>query len=189
MIPDNSEELRVLAGEYVLGVLDARETSEVAAALAINSELRRAVAFSEDQLHPLSSLATSAEPPPGTWQAIEVRIRTNASKPVAHSFWTNLALWRWSTAGFRCRGACSLDGCYVRARAEPCGHPSPPAARSGKLDSNCRPLWLGPACGYDCDATTRPSLRALGHCPWGGATAIARCDLPEWGAKAVSTTA
>ena len=100
MIPDNSEELRVRAGEYVLGVLDAHETNEVAAALAINSELRRAVAFWEEQLHPLSNLAASAEPPPGTWQAIEVRIRANAAKPVAHSFWTNLALWRWSTAGF-----------------------------------------------------------------------------------------
>src|SRR5262249_61851213 len=99
MIPDNSEELRVLAGEYVLGVLDAHEKNEVAAALAINGELRRAVAFWEEQLHPLSSLAASAEPPAGTWQAIEVRIRTNAAKPVAHSFWTNLALWRWSTAG------------------------------------------------------------------------------------------
>jgi anti-sigma-K factor RskA len=91
MIPDNSEELRVRAGEYVLGVLDAHETNEVAAALAINSELRRAVAFWEEQLHPLSSLAISAEPPPGVWQAIEVRIRTNAAKPLAHSFWTNLA--------------------------------------------------------------------------------------------------
>ena len=88
------------AGEYVLGVLDAHETNEVAAALAINSELRRAVAFWEEQLHPLSSLAASAEPPPGTWQAIEMRIRTTAAKPAAHSFWTNLALWRWSTAGF-----------------------------------------------------------------------------------------
>src|SRR5262249_59429575 len=94
MIPDNSEELSVLAGEYVLGVLDARESGEVAAALAINAELRRAVAFWEEQLHPLSSLAASAEPPPGTWQVIEVRIRTNAAKAVAHSFWTNLALWR-----------------------------------------------------------------------------------------------
>jgi len=34
------------------------------------------------------------------WQAIEARISTNTTKPVAKSFWTNLALWRWSTAGF-----------------------------------------------------------------------------------------
>ena len=86
MIPDNSEELRVLAGEYVLGVLDAHETNEVAAALAINSELRRAVAFWEEQLHPLSSLAASAEPPPGTWQAIEARIRTKTASRLPGAF-------------------------------------------------------------------------------------------------------
>ena len=105
MIPDNSEELRVLAGEYVLGVLDADEADEVAAALAVNAELRRAVVFWERRLHPLSSLAISAEPPSGTWQAIEARIRTKTAKPVAKSFWTNLALWRWSTAGFAAAAA------------------------------------------------------------------------------------
>jgi len=105
MIPDNSEELRVLAGEYVLGVLDAREADEVAAALAVNAELRRAVVFWETRLHPLSSLAISAEPPSGTWQAIEARLRTKTAKPVAKSFWTNLALWRWSTAGFAAAAA------------------------------------------------------------------------------------
>ena len=105
MIPDNSEELSVLAGEYVLGVLDAHESGEVAAALAINAELRRAVAFWDERFHPLSSLAASPEPPPDTWQAIEARIRTKTAKPVAKSFWTNLALWRWSTAGFAAAAA------------------------------------------------------------------------------------
>jgi len=105
MIPDNSEELRVLAGEYVLGVLDAHEADEVAAALAVNAELRRAVVFWERWLHPLSSLAISADPPSGTWQAIEARIRTKTAKPVAKSFWTSLALWRWSTAGFAAAAA------------------------------------------------------------------------------------
>jgi len=105
MIPDNSEELSVLAGEYVLGLLDAHEADEVAAALAVNAELRRAVVFWEGRLHPLSSLAVSAEPPSGTWQAIEARIRTRTAKPVARSFWTNLALWRWSTAGFAAAAA------------------------------------------------------------------------------------
>ena len=105
MIPDNSEELSVLAGEFVLGVLDAHESDEVAAALAVNAELRRAVVFWERRLHPLSSLAISAEPPSGTWQAIEARIRTKTAKPVTKSFWTNLALWRWSTAGFAAAAA------------------------------------------------------------------------------------
>src|SRR5271169_5727141 len=105
MIPENSEELHVLAGEYVRGVLDAGEAGEVAAALASNAELRRAVSFWEEQLHPLSSLATSADPPAGSWQAIEARIAVPAPKPVAPRFWDSIALWRWSTAGFAAAAA------------------------------------------------------------------------------------
>jgi len=86
MIPDNSEELCVLAGEYVLGLLDAHEADEVAAALAVNAELRRAVVFWEGRLHPLSSLAISAEPPSGTWQAIEARIRTKTASRLPGAF-------------------------------------------------------------------------------------------------------
>jgi anti-sigma-K factor RskA len=105
MIPENSEELHVLAGEYVLGVLDADEAGEVAAALASNAELRRAVTLWEEQLHPLSSLAASADPPAGSWQAIEARIGAPAPKPVAPRFWDRIALWRGSTAGFAAAAA------------------------------------------------------------------------------------
>jgi anti-sigma-K factor RskA len=105
MIPDDRDELHALAGEFVLGVLEANEASEVAVALATNAELRHAVAFWEEQLHPLSGLTSPTEPPPGTWQAIEARITELAPKAVAPSFWNNLALWRWSTAGLAAAAA------------------------------------------------------------------------------------
>lgn len=105
MIPGDRDELHALAGEFVLGVLGANDASEVAAALATNAELRRAVAFWEEQLHPLSELISPAEPPPGTWQAIEARITKPAPKPAAPSFWNNLALWRWSATGFAAAAA------------------------------------------------------------------------------------
>jgi anti-sigma-K factor RskA len=105
MIPENSEDLHTLAGEYVLGVLDEEDASEVAAALAANPELRRAVTFWEEQLHPLLTVTPPVEPPPGTWQAIEARIAQTASKPTGMPFWNSLALWRWSTAGFAAAAA------------------------------------------------------------------------------------
>src|SRR5215471_20791281 len=74
MIPENPDDLYALAGEYVLGVLDEAEASEVEGALDSNIELRRAVTFWEEQLHPLSKLAGPADPPPGAWEAIEARI-------------------------------------------------------------------------------------------------------------------
>src|SRR5262249_45493001 len=39
-------------------------------------------------------------PPPGTWDAIEARITRPTPGPSASRLWDNIALWRWSTAGF-----------------------------------------------------------------------------------------
>ena len=105
MIPENPEDLHVLAGEYVLGVLDEPDATEVAEALTTNIDLRRAVTFWEEQLNPLSELASPTLPPPGTWEAIEARITKPASKPIAPPFWERVALWRWSTAGFAAAAA------------------------------------------------------------------------------------
>jgi anti-sigma-K factor RskA len=108
MIPENPDDLHILAGEYVLGVLDETDASEVAGALATNIKLRRAVTFWEEQLHPLSELVSPAEPPPGTWEAIEARITKPIPKSAASRLWDNIALWRWSTAGFAAAAAASL---------------------------------------------------------------------------------
>jgi anti-sigma-K factor RskA len=105
MIPEDPDDLHMLAGEYVLGVLDASEASEVAGALASNTELRRAVTFWEEQLHPLSELAAPADPPLGVWEAIEARITRPVPKPPAPHPWVNILLWRWSTAGFAAAAA------------------------------------------------------------------------------------
>jgi anti-sigma-K factor RskA len=104
-IPENPEELRILAGEYVLGVLDAAEAEEVAAALPANDELRGAVGFWREQLHPLSALAAPAAPPPEVWDAIEARLGASAATPATPGFWGSLALWRTATAGFAAAAA------------------------------------------------------------------------------------
>jgi anti-sigma-K factor RskA len=105
MIPENPDDIHILAGEYVLGVLDETDASEVAGALATNFELRRAVAFWEERLHPLSDLAAPVEPPFRVWEAIAARITRPAPKPAAPRLWDNLLLWRWFTAGFAAASA------------------------------------------------------------------------------------
>ena len=96
MIPVDRQELDILAGEYVAGVLDAEAAREVETALAGNGELREMVAAWERRLHPLTRLAGDAEPPPDLWTRIAVRLDAGAA-PASHRARNMLALWRWST--------------------------------------------------------------------------------------------
>jgi len=108
MIPTDREELDVLAGEYVLGVLDQAQAQEIALSLATNAVLRDAVAFWEQQLHPLSALAAEADPPPGLWDVVAARLdRPAPARSTAH-LWKSAAPWRWSTAGFAAAAAALL---------------------------------------------------------------------------------
>jgi anti-sigma-K factor RskA len=95
MIPAEPDELNVLAGEYVLGLLDDAAAREIDAALGENAALREAVAFWQEQLHPLAALAPAAEPPPELWDKIARRIE---SAPRQRRLWQSLALWRGATA-------------------------------------------------------------------------------------------
>lgn len=115
MIPEEPEQLHLLSGEYVLGVLDRAAADEVEAALATHSELRRAVAFWENRLHGLAALASPAEPPAGTWEAISARLETSAQKipirlattrPAPKPLWNSIGVWRWSTAAAGALAAC-----------------------------------------------------------------------------------
>jgi anti-sigma-K factor RskA len=92
MIPGTPQELDILAGEYVLGVLEPEAAREVEAALPHHEELRRAIAFWQERLAPLAALAAPAEPPPESWQRIESRL--DAPAAIVPSLWRSLALWR-----------------------------------------------------------------------------------------------
>lgn len=98
MIPyDDRDALSALAGEYVLGVLDVDRRHEIEAALAVNAELREAVAFWDVHLAPLSGLAVPADPPADTWERISARLALSGRHLPA--WWHEPAPWRWATLG------------------------------------------------------------------------------------------
>jgi len=105
MIPQKPDDLHVLAGEYVLGVLDPSDAGGIEAALATDAALRRAVAFWEEKLHPLSVLAPPAEPPAAAWDGIAARLDGPARKARVAQRWNRPAPWRWATAGFAAAAA------------------------------------------------------------------------------------
>jgi len=142
MIPADRDELNILAGEYVLGTLEADAVREIEAALPGNAELRRAVAFWEERLHPLSHLAQPTAPPPQAWNRIAARL--DGAKPMraAPRLWQSAALWRWTTAAATAAAACLA--LYI-AIAPPAAAPSFVAVlRSPQQD---QPAWVATAGG------------------------------------------
>ncbi|MFT8243913.1 anti-sigma factor domain-containing protein [Roseomonas sp. BN140053] len=89
------EEREVLAGEYVLGALDARAAAAVERALPGDPELRAAVAQWENDLAPLLAAMPAMEPPPELWERIDASLRLEQlAAGVARRRAPRLGLWR-----------------------------------------------------------------------------------------------
>jgi anti-sigma-K factor RskA len=73
-LPNDAAGREAMAGEYVLGTLDARNAARVTVAMQSDPAWREAVAAWEDRLAPLAALARPEAPPPNVWDRIETRI-------------------------------------------------------------------------------------------------------------------
>ena len=73
-LPADAAGRDALAGEFVLGTLDARTVARVTLAMQADPEWRQAVEGWEDRLAPLTILARPEPPPPNVWDRIETRI-------------------------------------------------------------------------------------------------------------------
>ena len=84
---------RVIAAEYVLGVLGAEERREVEPRLMHEPALAAEVAFWEERLGVLADAVAPVTPPQHTWSQIEAAIASpQATQPA--SLWQDLAFWR-----------------------------------------------------------------------------------------------
>jgi len=119
MIPTDPAEREALAGEYVLGTLDAREARAVERALETDAALREAVAAWERRLAPLTEFALPEAPPPGLWDRIATALegeRPAAPVPVARR---PSGLWRAWALGATAVAAGLAAFLAVRPAPEP----------------------------------------------------------------------
>jgi anti-sigma-K factor RskA len=195
------EERDALAGEYVLGTLEAAAAAEVERALAAgDAELREAVERWEARLAPLTALAPEETPPPGLWQRIEAALppRPDAVAPSprqapeprrASRWWADP--WRWFALGSSAVAAGLAGLLLTRPPAEA-------PLMTVLLTSRDQPAWLveaEPGGALRLAAVNRqpvPSDRVMQL--WAlpqGATAPTSLGLisPEAGQYSVSTTA
>lgn len=105
MDDDSGDAVQALAGEYVLGTLDAAQRHAVAQRLHYEPALRAAVQAWEMRLQPLTALVAPVSPSPAVWTRIAASIRpknvSTSAPPVRWWHWHSLALWRGLTgAGF-----------------------------------------------------------------------------------------
>jgi anti-sigma-K factor RskA len=137
MIPTDPQERDMLAGEYVLGTLDARAAAEVAGALAEDAPLRAAVAAWEARLAPLTRLALPEAPPPDLWDRIEGSLPSGAAPvraPAEMQTWGR-RLWQGWAIGSSALAA-GLAAFIVLRPAEP------PRLTTVLLTQRDQPAWV-----------------------------------------------
>ncbi|CAH0293130.1 anti-sigma factor domain-containing protein [Roseomonas sp. CECT 9278] len=139
MIPTDRAERDAMAGEYVLGTLDAHEAREVAQAMATDAELRALVEAWEARLAPLTVLALPEAPPPGLWERIE-RALGGAAPAVSAPAARPSGFWRFWAMGASAVAA----GLAVFLLVRPV--PQPPLM-TVLLTQQDQPAWLVEADG------------------------------------------
>jgi anti-sigma-K factor RskA len=110
IIPE--DEGRVLAAEYVLGVLSAEERRAVETRMAEQASFAREVAEWEERLGGMASYVPPATPPAQTWLRIQASLGEQPYGDGARqrSMWQNLAFWRALTVGTSTFAAACLAG-------------------------------------------------------------------------------
>ena len=96
-------DVQTLAGEYVLGTLNAQQRAEVQQRLLHDAALRKAIDGWRSRLLTLTEMAEPATPPPRLWQRVERHLGGVSFIPTAGksqrrkrrtSTWDNAGLWR-----------------------------------------------------------------------------------------------
>lgn len=135
MSPLNIEDDSDLAGEYVLGTLDAATRAQVEARLEHDAMLRAEVYHWQDRLNDLTKQVAPIDPTPGLWRGIATRLPAMEAAAPARTappadtvirppFWGSVKALRW-TSGLAIAASALLALRVVLAPTSPVAPDSP----------------------------------------------------------------
>ncbi|SDC23792.1 anti-sigma factor [Belnapia rosea] len=139
MIPTDPQERDILAGEYVLGTLDARAAAELEAALPADAALRTAVRAWEARLGPLTQLAEAEAPPAGLWDRIEAAL-PGAARPAAARSAARYSRWLDPWRGWAIGASAVAAGLAALLVTRPA--PEPARLMTVLLTQRDQPAWV-----------------------------------------------
>ncbi len=90
---DPADSGRLIAAEYVLGVLGAEERREVERRLPLEPALAAEVALWEERLGSLADAIPPVSPAPDTWSRIETKVAAPEASTQS-GLWQSIAFWR-----------------------------------------------------------------------------------------------
>jgi anti-sigma-K factor RskA len=123
--PDDDGDRAIIAGEYVLGLLDADAAAALRARAAADPALAREIQAWENRLAPLAGLATPAEPSELTWARIRRSMAGEdalAAPPASASSGEARRVERWRAVAIASAAVAILLAGYLALRP-----PSPPS--------------------------------------------------------------
>ena len=120
MTETDRDEIDALAGEYILGTLDAEERRAAEARIASDAEFSTAVAAWQTRLQPLADAAAPIEPPDGVLDRVLARIDIEKGAPAANVIELRRSVRRWRmTTAIVGSAAAALAGFLVLDLATP----------------------------------------------------------------------
>ncbi|WP_045736721.1 anti-sigma factor [Xanthomonas sp. MUS 060] len=143
-LPDPQETLPprdVLAGEYVLGVLDAQERRAAEQRIDSDHAFATAVAQWQQHLMPLADEIAPVAVPERVWVRISASLHLDAPAPrtraATASVWDNVRTWRWlSAGGFATAAACLFALILARAPLPPQHQTASPVATTARTNAS-----------------------------------------------------
>ena len=143
IIPGEGDKL--VAAEYVLGVLGAAERRQAQQRLAHDQAFANEVAFWEERLGAFAEAVAPVAPPSRVWTRIARAARVRDPSAPRESLWQSLAFWRSFAIGSAALGESTGQPAFVAAvNADGTSLLVMPAALLS-ADQRAMELWLIPA--------------------------------------------